>query len=297
MNPQDRVIAAIVDRFNARFPSVAKIETQHTRDLSDNLFVPPDLVKFEFKQGDGEEWKKTKTGKRKICSLRSSSALTVNLFAPLRQLSAVHHGMKTTIASIETHPVCFRFESRHATGAGNRPANLDLACPSLVTRGYDALFVESKMVESFRAKVPKLSASYNAIPGLEEGSAWGQIRESVQQSEREGSAEHLDRKQLVTHAAALFKRRHDVGLDDEAPPTALLALFWMPENHAEIEACRETLQLAHALAEATRDEPVRLLVATVDDLVDEWLASGNEHVRAHARRVAERYCGISVPTR
>ena len=109
---------------------------------------------------------------------------------------------------------------------------------------------------------------------------------------RADPGKHLDRKQLLTHAAALLKRRDDLPAD--APPTALLAVFWMPADAAAIPACRAVLAGVAEWAGRTADSPVPLLFTTVDALIGEWAASADGPVRGHAARLAARYGGIPL---
>ena len=257
----------------------------HTETQAGNLpgiDLPP--VEAEYRAGGGHEWPS------KIRSVRGSAALTVNLFVPLRQIARSGTPPDAPLACGAVDWAGMRIEEQFPTGAMTRSgpvrANLDAYFDAASDGLYDSVAVEVKATEYFSQKGKPPSEQYDGLAHLMSDPAWSAALRML----RGGERTHLDRKQLLTHAAGLLKRRES--LPSGTPPTALLALFWVPADAAAVPACRAVLREAADWGDLTVSSGVRLLFATVDQVVAGWLASPDERVRSHAVNVAARYCGI-----
>lgn len=125
-------------------------DAEHTRNIYDNLYGRSLYHEFEddIKKADGDEFSDHTGTPAKMSSLRSSSALCVNVFAPQatngRSFSPI--GIMSLIGgSIEDcNSYHLFFEDKHSTGARSE-ANLDVA----LKNGVKDYFIESKFTEPY----------------------------------------------------------------------------------------------------------------------------------------------------
>lgn len=117
-----------------------------TPSLDDNLICPLSAeVRREFEAGSGGELGRNgKAGK--MCSLRSSSALSYNFFQPWRgcDLQPLAAALETTVSSQE-----LRFEQKFRHGLRSTPPNLDVVLDIGQPR---PLGIECKFTEPYGTK-------------------------------------------------------------------------------------------------------------------------------------------------
>ena len=172
MNGADWIRKQQRSRWDARSSGVAHPLDKRGRVavVAENLFEPLSSdAEEEFSQADGDELRPG----GKMCSLHSSSALCVNVFHYLRRNTlfeplAVALGISPGVESL-------KFEQRLAITDGAarrrfpRPANLDV----LLTypRGHtpEAIGIESKFAEPYRARHSGLKPTYLEIDELWQG--------------------------------------------------------------------------------------------------------------------------------
>lgn len=126
-------------------------DAEHTSNVYDNLYGRSLYSEFEdeIKKGDGNEFSSHDGHPAKMSSLRSSSALCVNVFAPQafsgRLFSPI--GITSLVGGNidKCHSYNLYFEDKHPTGAGSSKANLDVA----IKNGIKDYFIESKFMEPY----------------------------------------------------------------------------------------------------------------------------------------------------
>jgi hypothetical protein len=172
-------------------------------DWSHNLFAPlTEEMRTAFSEGSGGELEGIEGALPKMCSLCSSSALAVNIFAfwASRDLSR----MLNALAVVGT-PESLRFESKLPTGAPGTPPHLDVTI-SLTSGGV--IGVESKFTEWL---TPKRDAAAKLQPYVHKNgsSYWSRAAlPRAHQLVRDIVAgrckfEYLDAPQLLKHALGL----------------------------------------------------------------------------------------------
>lgn len=125
-------------------------DEEHTRDVYSNLYGHCLYRDFEedIKQGNGNELYDHIGHPAKMSSLRSSSALCVNVFAPqvdnCRNFPSI--GMTSLFSDNADCKDKYElyFEDKHSTGAGSY-ANLDIA----LKNGIEDVFIECKFLEPY----------------------------------------------------------------------------------------------------------------------------------------------------
>jgi hypothetical protein len=125
-------------------------DAEHTDNVYDNLYGRSLYSEFadDFNKGDGDELSDHGGNPAKMSSLRSSSALCVNVFAPQavsgRSFSPI--GINSLLDRSIDKCCAYKlyFEDKHSTGTKS-PANLDVA----LKNGIRDYFIESKFMEPY----------------------------------------------------------------------------------------------------------------------------------------------------
>lgn len=141
--PLESMVAAQLDWARSRWPSHS---SKRAPSLDDNLIVPlSGDARAEFLKGSGGELGPNgKSGK--MSSLRSSSALSYNVFGPWRgvDLQPLGVALRATVRSQS-----LRFEQQFRHGLRSTPPNLDVVLDCELQR---PLAVECKFTEPYGAK-------------------------------------------------------------------------------------------------------------------------------------------------
>jgi hypothetical protein len=198
---------ALGDALEQARPGVQRDEHGYAVDLEDNLLpgITPDQIAVEFGAGAGNELE------GKMRAPWSSSALAVNSFAPW-----VAHPGALALAGLSGFTAALKFEAQCPNGVSAIPPHLDV----LLERGDEIVGVESKCIESLRAKKAKVADAYKRLAAagdLRAKSRWFAALTEVP------SFRLLDAYQLV---------KHYLGLTHTYPskPLVLVYIYWEPSN-------------------------------------------------------------------
>lgn len=208
--------------------------TNRCRAVEQNLFMPlMPRSHEEFGHGAGSELG-TPDDPGSMASLRSSSALAVNVFDAWRDADP---GLMGPLVGAD-RAVGIRFEVQYPTGLGGVPPHLDVVMDQ--SSGVP-LAIESKFAEVYSPAHNAFRSSYFDAPGLWEG--FTQTRQ-LASAVADGSTEfdHLGAAQLVKHALGL-KRAHG--------PNGFKLLYLWYEWPGEIAAAhrREIESFAEAIGD------------------------------------------------
>lgn len=236
-------------------------DAEHTYKVHDNLYGRSLYSKFEdeIKKGDGDEFSDHDGSPAKMSSLRSSSALCVNVFAPQAVNGSTFSpiGINSLVGGSidDCNSYNLFFEDKHPTGAGT-DANLDVA----LKNGVKNYFIESKFMEPYdhisTDTVNFLKQSYLDIrtdvshPRIkdkfieflpdevaEELSTWTKKKYSDKNGEHIGILCH---NYKIVDVAQLFK--HVFGLmhtyENDASKFMLIYLYYKADNLQEAELKR-----------------------------------------------------------
>jgi hypothetical protein len=216
------------------------------RSVGDNLFLPldPDTTK-EFGEGAGSELG-TSDAPGSMASLRSSSALAVNVFAPWRGADIAS---LSSLFAADRSANRLRFEAQYPTGLRGIPPHLDVVIDK---QGGIPLAIESKFTEIYSPAHNGFRESYFEKPGLWDG--FDHVRE-LALAITDGSVqfEHLGAAQLIKHALGLKNAYGPMGF-------RLLYLYyeWPSEvadlHNAEIDHFAEIAQRDLEFAPMTYQE-------------------------------------------
>jgi hypothetical protein len=216
------------------------------RSVGDNLFLPldPDTT-MEFGEGAGSELG-TSDAPGSMSSLRSSSALAVNVFAPWRGTDIAP--LSSLFAS-DPSANRLRFEVQYPTGLRGIPPHLDVV---IDRPGGIPLAIESKFTEVYSPAHNGFRDSYFEKPGLWDG--FDHVHE-LALAIADGSVqfEYLGAAQLIKHALGLKKAYGPTGF-------RLLYLYyeWPSEiavlHSAEIDRFADIAQLDLDFASMTYPE-------------------------------------------
>lgn len=125
-------------------------DAEHTDNVYDNLYGRSLYSEFayDFNKGDGDELSDHDGSPAKMSSLRSSSTLCVNVFAPQtvsgRLFSPIGINRLVGCSIDKCRAYKLYFENKHSTGAKS-PANLDVALKNDIID----FFIESKFMEPY----------------------------------------------------------------------------------------------------------------------------------------------------
>jgi hypothetical protein len=216
------------------------------RSVGDNLFLPldPDST-TEFGEGAGSELG-TRDVPGSMASLRSSSALAVNVFAPWRGTDIAP--LSSLFASARSANR-LRFEVQYPTGLRGIPPHLDVV---IDRPGGTPLAIESRFTEIYSSAHNGFRESYFEKPGLWDG--FDHVHE-LALAIADGSVqfEYLGAAQLIKHALGLKKAYGPMGF-------RLLYLYyeWPSEiavlHSAEIDRFADIAQLDLDFASMTYPE-------------------------------------------
>ena len=145
---ESAAVGALAARFTALPNSVALDGNRRAPAIADNLFVEPEAVRAEYEAAAGNEWPDD------IRSVRSSAALTTNLFAPLRETARDGGPNAATLLGQQVNWEALRIEHRFSTGAHGGSTNLDAFIPLPPGGRYEAVAAEVKLAEYFKKTTP-----------------------------------------------------------------------------------------------------------------------------------------------
>jgi hypothetical protein len=221
-------------------------EPNMCRTLGDNLFLPldPDTTQ-EFGEGAGSELG-TSDVPGSMASLRSSSALAVNVFAPWRGSDIAS---LSSLFAADRSANGLRFEAQYPTGLRGIPPHLDVVIDK---QAGIPLAIESKFTEIYSPAHNGFRESYFEKPGLWDG--FDHVHE-LALAIAGGSVqfEYLGAAQLIKHALGLKNAYGPMGF-------RLLYLYyeWPSEiadlHGAEIDHFAEIAQLDLEFAPMTYQE-------------------------------------------
>jgi hypothetical protein len=170
--------------------------TNRCRTVDDNLFMQlnPETTE-EFGEGAGDELG-TLDAPGSMASLRSSSALAVNVFDAWRGSDL---GALGALVAVDAVPGQIRFEVTYPTGLRGIPPHLDIV---IDRPGGPPLAIESKFTEVYSPAHNEFRPSYFEKPGLWDGFERAQDLAASLADESEGF-DHLGAAQLIKHALGL----------------------------------------------------------------------------------------------
>jgi hypothetical protein len=227
----------------------------------------------DLKGGDGAELDPTSGGPAKFCAAYSSSALTVNTFAPFR-----HAPSRLKLAGYGNFRTA-RFEKKCPTGLPGKAPNLDFFASGLEAN----VGVESKFLETLTPKMVKFSARYALAIEQEAEPTWRAMYQRLLAHPTRFN--HLDAAQLVKHYLGL---RHS--LRGREGPQVLVYLFWEPRNAEEIPEFREHRGEVARFSEEVKGSEVRFVALSYPQLWEIWATlSGWVGIFAHVEALRQRY--------
>lgn len=202
--------------------------------LADNLFVPMDEeVRRQFQAGAGGELGADEMP-GKMCSLRSSSALAYNFFAPWRQVELGH--LATALGRrIDGPPITFERTFPHGLPPQNGrlaiPPNMDVAIGDSVP-----LAIECKFTEPYGSDKAgdRLKAAYFE-GGLKRWSA-----EGLPKCQR--LAEALGTELLYQRLDAAQLLKHLLGLAHSTRAAPRLLCLWFDDDSQQARVHRAELE-------------------------------------------------------
>jgi len=174
------------------------------RTVRDNLFVSMNTdTAVEFGDGAGSELG-TSDVPGSMASLRSSSALAVNVFDPWRGFNVAP---LSSLFVADRFANRLRFEVQYPTGLRGIPPHLDVVIDK---EGNTPLAIESKFTEVYSSAHNEFRDSYFEKPGFWDG--FGHVRE-LASAVADGSVqfEYLGAAQLIKHALGLKKAHGSMG--------------------------------------------------------------------------------------
>lgn len=193
-NPLNKIIESQVawaDRHGVPYD-----DSNMCRTVDDNIFMSldPDTA-AEFGEGAGSELG-TSDAPGSMASLRSSSALAVNVFDPWRGRNLAP---LASLFAANRFSNRIRFEVQFPTSLRGIPPHLDVVIDE---EGHIPLAIESKYTEIYSPAHNDFRDSYFERPGLWDG--FGYVHE-LEMGIAEGSVqfEHLGAAQLIKHALGL----------------------------------------------------------------------------------------------
>jgi len=263
-------------------------------DVEDNLVRPGLLSEFraQFEEGAGGELEPRRRRGRslpaKMNAVRSSSALALNLFGPWSG-----DGTHLTVGSHAGFATP-RFEYRLPAVSGRKPPHLDV----FLRGDRTTLGIEVKCLEYLSKPVNAFAEAYAAIPRDDprRRSPWFEHMKAIPAL----GYRRLHAAQLVKHYFGLAQ----FGIErPDARPLALVYLYWMPVNWAEVavrgadgasvnpfeEHQREVERFARAVRDDTGTE-VRFESLSTLDLLAQWSTLGAPAwLQGHRRTLEARY--------
>ena len=263
----------------------------------DNLVPGVVLEDFEqeLRHGDGNELDDItyKSGLRrpaKFCASYSSSALTVNTFAPFRARPAA-----LTIAGIAGFTSPPKFEAKcpnglfETNGEQSRSPNLDV----LAFAGDTVVAVESKFLETLSKKKQDLSPKYvdpflgtSGAPAIAEP-VWTEMYKRVARMTAYPGEDlpytYLDAAQLVKHYLGLKVTHRNQA-------RTLVYLYWEPTNADDIGAYQQHRKEVADFTARVSGGDTKFLSLSYRQLWQEWETSSTwRGMREHLVRLRARY--------
>lgn len=265
--------AALIRSFREANPRVALDERGYVSEVTLNLIEGVHLDDFEadLRQGDGNELES------KFLAAHSSSALTVNAFAPFKAAPAalgIPGGAGFTN---------LQFERKCPHGlVGRRSPNLDL----LADGPNGVVAVESKCLEHLAPHVAEFAPAYDAeIRDHRRQTAW--FEEMYRLMGEPRRYRWLDAAQLVKHAFGIAHTFPD-------RPTTLFYLFWEPSNADSHSIFAEHRAEVTLFAASIAGGGPSFVAMSYPELWRAWGADNKpEWVAGHAGRLRARY-GVEV---
>ena len=222
-------------------------------------------VEDDLRRGHGNELKT-----RKFCAVHSSSALTVNCFAPFKlNPSNLMLLGKQGAKRLE-------FEWAVPIFRGGTPPNLDV----WIEREDDIVAVESKLLEYLVPKHPTFSEAYERLAPPKCETCWWEVYKEARRGPSKGL---LDWAQLIKH---YFGLNEHLKKNPQASLT-LLYIFWEPVNWQAVDECKQHRRELEAFAELVSNSRIPFRWTTYNGLWEEW--TGIPALAAHANSLKARY--------
>lgn len=263
-----RARRALRDGFEGSAPGTPLDRGGYTATYRQNLLsaVAPADFEDDLRAGDGNELE------TKFRAVHSSSALSVNCFAPFRTRPGdLAIGDMSGFATLE-------FERKCPTGLrGGRSPNLDV----LLSGPQGVTGIESKLTEYLTPHVAKFSPAY-----ADQIRDWrrdqGYFAEMQRLRADPAAYRWLDAAQLVKHA---FGLGHVFG----GQPVTLLYLYWEPRNpESDPVFAAHRQEIADFAARVAGSTPVFRALG-YPDLWAGWRAGAPGWLMPHLEQLEQRY--------
>lgn len=266
MSPRTLAVARLRDALLATAPRLA-LDGGYCIDAAANLLPGIDLeaIRAEFEAGAGSEFA------GKFRAPHSSSALTVNTFAPIRARYA-----DTRIAGESVRIAAF--EAKQPTGLTNaQPPHLDV----IATGDGAVIAIESKCLEPLSPKWPNFSPRYRTLTGRQSESLW--FAEMCRLIDSDGETyRHFDAAQMIKHALGLLNGGH-------ARPVTLAYLFWEPRDAADWPLFTAHRAEIARFAERVAGDDLRFYAQSYPELWVNWALAGDPWLTRHVAALRARY--------
>jgi hypothetical protein len=221
--------------------------------IEDNLFqqrLSPEFLKG-FRSGSGNELA------AKIRSLNSSAALVVNVFQSLLESERAAHTINEIfgLPYQDDDAFCFAAEAQFYTGAGGKPANLDL----LINTGDRTLAIESKFIEPYRGLSYKNSDDKrefrDAYFSQRRQPIWSNLSYCLEEARRIDFARRhgrprytrFDAPQLLKHLLALESNNPARGTPHRRACYYLVNLWYWSDSAEAKDYCAEARMFFEAI--------------------------------------------------
>jgi len=218
--------------------------------------------------GQGGELKPNNEGKVKFCSVRSSAALCVNIFAPFKE---------NKFYDSKNFEIAF-FEKKIWTGIKSSYPNLDF----YLENENEIIGIESKFTEYFDEKIEHTNKNLSKYIDRRELNYLpvnfneNIIKFYVDKEEKM----FLDVAQLIKHSMALIRESKM----NKKP--CLVYIYWQPNNYQEIEICqkhnKELLDFTNRISSF-----INFKHLTYNELFDEY--ENNSMFKEHFSLAKNRY--------
>ena len=219
----------------------------------------------DLQAGDGKELA------RKFRAAHSSSALSVNAFAPFRRhIGDLRIGDTSGFDRLQ-------FERKCPTGIrGGRAPNLDV----VVEGANGVIAIESKLTEMMSTKRANFAESY-AVQITDERRDQGYYREMMRLRDHPAAYATLDAAQLIKHAFGLHHTFRD-------QPVTLLYLYWEPRDAERYGIFRTHRLEVASFARKVAGAGTRFDAMSYAQLFAGW-QDGPDWLRAHVAALRARY--------
>lgn len=244
---------------------------RYVRSLQDNLVEGVHLDSFvsDLERGAGSELKSDGKHPPKFCAAFSSSALTVNSFAPFKTApQSLNLGQAGGFSSAD-------FEYPCPSGLPGTPPHLDFLAkaPPIVVG------IESKCTEFLTPKEAFFASSYDRVKDCLEP-AWRSVYGLLKK--KPGYYAHLGADQLV---------KHYLGLQATFPTSkkVLIYLYWEPVDAKDFEVFSMHRKEVAEFSDRVQRCEVDFQARSYLELWHEWSNGSNRKVSTHAKKLMERY--------